>query len=88
MKELAASGELQALLPSASNVSMDDQLKALVRRDKVMLFMKGSPQAPRCGFSQTIVNILSQTGSVLPWLPVSACMIDMTKRLGLRGFPQ
>lgn len=62
VKELAASGELQALLPSVSNVSMDDQLKALVRRDKVMLFMKGSPQAPRCGFSQTIVNILSQTG--------------------------
>ena len=29
-----------------------------MEQDKVMLFMKGFPDAPRCGFSRKIVNIL------------------------------
>jgi len=27
-------------------------------QDTVMLFMKGTPDAPRCGFSRKIVNLL------------------------------
>ena len=27
-----------------------------------MLFMKGEPDAPRCGFSRQIIGILNQTG--------------------------
>lgn len=33
-----------------------------MEQDKVMLFMKGSPDAPRCGFSRKIVNILKDQG--------------------------
>lgn len=29
---------------------------------KVVLFMKGSPDAPRCGFSRKIVNLLNEQG--------------------------
>lgn len=35
----------------------DDIRKALAEHD-VVLFMKGSPQAPQCGFSSTVVKIL------------------------------
>merc|ERR1712007_288244 len=36
-----------------------DRLKELVNRSKVMLFMKGLPSQPRCGFSRQICQILT-----------------------------
>jgi Grx4 family monothiol glutaredoxin len=32
----------------------------LVNRSPIMVFMKGSPEAPRCGFSRTLVSILNE----------------------------
>lgn len=29
-----------------------------MKQGKVVLFMKGTPEAPRCGFSRKIVNLL------------------------------
>lgn len=34
--------------------------KKLMEQSKVMLFMKGDPDTPRCGFSQKTVNLLRQ----------------------------
>lgn len=42
--------------------TFDDKLKKLVNRSKVMLFMKGLPSMPRCGFSRQICDILNQQG--------------------------
>jgi len=39
-------------------VSMDDKLKQLINRHRIMLFMKGIPSSPKCGFSRKIVDIL------------------------------
>ncbi|XP_058826072.1 glutaredoxin-related protein 5, mitochondrial [Topomyia yanbarensis] len=33
-------------------------LAKLVRNNKVVVFMKGNPEAPRCGFSNAVVQIL------------------------------
>lgn len=33
-----------------------------MKSQPVMLFMKGSPQSPRCGFSSRVVKILKQHG--------------------------
>ena len=45
---------------------MDDQLRqkiaATIARDRVMLFMKGNPAMPQCGFSATVVGILKEVG--------------------------
>jgi len=66
IKELVASGEFQAMLPAVtvdkSHLSLDDRLKQLIARDPVMLFMKGTPDSPRCGFSKTIVGLLNDKG--------------------------
>jgi len=66
IKELVASGEFQAMLPAASandsHLSLDDRIKQLTTRDPVMLFMKGTPDSPRCGFSKTIVGLLNDKG--------------------------
>lgn len=42
--------------------SLNDRLNKLVRRHKVMLFMKGLPSAPRCGFSRQMCDILNEQG--------------------------
>lgn len=38
------------------------RLKELTRRAAVMVFMKGEPDAPRCGFSRRIVGLLQEEG--------------------------
>ncbi|EZA62809.1 glutaredoxin-3 isoform X6 [Ooceraea biroi] len=41
-----------------SKESLEDRLKKLTNQAPCMLFMKGNPANPRCGFSRTIVSIL------------------------------
>ena len=45
---------------------MDDQLRKriseTISRDRVMLFMKGNPSMPQCGFSAAVVGILKEVG--------------------------
>lgn len=57
-----AAEKLTALAPQAGGLDatgdITTQLKALVRKDPVMLFMKGSPEEPRCGFSRRVVDAL------------------------------
>lgn len=43
---------------AAAPKSSDDKYKQLIEQQPIMLFMKGLPSAPRCGFSQKIVEIL------------------------------
>lgn len=43
---------------------MDDQIRQRIENDlkknKIMLYMKGSPEAPQCGFSAQAVAILKE----------------------------
>ncbi|XP_045449060.1 glutaredoxin-3 [Melitaea cinxia] len=43
-------------------LSLEDRLKALINKHNVMVFMKGTRDAPRCGFSKTLIQILNGTG--------------------------
>jgi len=40
---------------------LEGKLKALLNKHDIMLFMKGNRNAPRCGFSNTIIQLLNQT---------------------------
>ena len=42
---------------------LNARLKTLMEKDNVVLFMKGSPDAPRCGFSRRIVKLLQDQGA-------------------------
>lgn len=44
-----------------SQISLNDRLKALINRAKVMIFMKGDRNAPRCGFSKQLIGIVNET---------------------------
>jgi len=42
----------------AKKVSLDEKLARLINRHRIMVFMKGIPSSPKCGFSRQIVEIL------------------------------
>ncbi|KAF9650208.1 glutaredoxin [Thelephora ganbajun] len=56
--EKLPAGDLQAPADEAEKEKLNARLKVLMEQDMVMLFMKGTPDAPRCGFSRKIVNLL------------------------------
>ena len=43
-------------------MSVQEVIKSQVTGNPVVLYMKGTPQAPQCGFSQTAIQILSACG--------------------------
>ena len=68
---------------AVSIISLQDRLKQLVGQAPVMLFMKGSPSEPRCGFSRKIVDLLNSND-----VPFSSFDIlsDQEVREGLKTF--
>ncbi|CAL2044363.1 unnamed protein product [Caenorhabditis brenneri] len=47
-----------SLTPEQEKEALNTRLKDLISSHRVMLFMKGNPSTPRCGFSRTIVDLL------------------------------
>ncbi|WP_041796024.1 Grx4 family monothiol glutaredoxin [Pararhodospirillum photometricum] len=43
-------------------MSVQDRIKNEVEGTPVVLFMKGTPEAPRCGFSSAVVEVLKHFG--------------------------
>ena len=41
---------------------VDNRIRALIDENDVVLFMKGTPVFPQCGFSATVVQMLSLLG--------------------------
>ena len=47
---------------NCSTKSVQEQLDGVVRASKVVVFMKGVPDQPRCGFSNAVVQIFRMHG--------------------------
>jgi Grx4 family monothiol glutaredoxin len=65
LKELQEEGPLAEqwnLQPAAAPDSLNDRLGKLLTRHDCMLFIKGLPSAPKCGFSRRIVELLDEQG--------------------------
>ena len=45
-----------------SDTAVQSDIKAKIDANSVMLFMKGTPQFPQCGFSSVVVQILDHLG--------------------------
>ena len=45
-----------------TETNVNEQIKQGIDENEVMLFMKGSPVFPQCGFSSMVVQILSHLG--------------------------
>lgn len=70
-------------------MSLDDQVRSriesLIAANDVVLFMKGTPQQPQCGFSATVTGILS---GVVPDYATFNVLEDPEIREGIKAFSQ
>lgn len=62
---------------------LNERLAKLVKAASVMLFMKGTPSKPECGFSRTIVGILREKNVRYGFFNILA---DEDVRQGLKKF--
>lgn len=62
---------------------LNNRLAELVKAAPVMLFMKGTPSAPQCGFSRTLVGLLREKGVRYGFFNILA---DEEVRQGLKVF--
>eukprot|EP00920_Eleutheroschizon_duboscqi_P010586 GHVT01024855.1.p1 GENE.GHVT01024855.1~~GHVT01024855.1.p1 ORF type:complete len:220 (-),score=49.42 GHVT01024855.1:1942-2601(-) len=93
MEEMHASGELKAAMPvsclaghgkaTAGQELLEAKLRRLTREKPVMLFMKGSPEAPRCKFSVRIIELLQLCGVSFGHFDI---LQDEEVRQGLKTF--
>lgn len=44
------------------NQDIHNQIKKIIEENRIVLFMKGTPEIPMCGFSAAVVNILDISG--------------------------
>ena len=61
LKEMNDTGDLKAMLDEARK-STEPDYQGLINQAPLMIFIKGSPQQPQCGFSRTLIGILNDTG--------------------------
>src|SRR6266480_3881909 len=76
----------------AANPELKQQVEGLLRDNQVLLFMKGTPEMPRCGFSMRLVGVLEQLGveyGAVDVLPLLDPLREVTGELAdWRTFPQ
>jgi monothiol glutaredoxin len=76
----------------AANPELRAQLESAISDNKVLLLMKGTPEAPRCGFSKRAVGILDQKGTeygAIDVLPVLQPLREVTTEIAdWQTFPQ
>jgi monothiol glutaredoxin len=62
-----------------------DRIQGEIDQNAVMLYMKGTPMFPQCGFSARVVQILSHMG--VPFHSANV-LEDMELREGIKDFSQ
>ena len=60
-----------------------ERIAAEIRDNDVVLYMKGSPVFPQCGFSAAVVQILSQLGVKFKGIDI---LVDPSLRQGIKEF--
>lgn len=60
-----------------------DRIKQQVASDKIVLYMKGTPEQPQCGFSARVVQLLNACGAKYTTFNVLA---DAEVREGVKRF--
>jgi monothiol glutaredoxin len=64
-------------------MSIKDEIQSKIDNNNVVLFMKGTPDFPQCGFSGQVVQILNYLG--VPYEPVN-CLASDEVRQGIKDF--
>merc|ERR1712110_614005 len=59
IKEMVESGDMQTMIPT--KVTLEVRLKSPINKAPLMIFMKGDPKTPKCGFSRQLMEIMAET---------------------------
>ena len=62
-----------------------ERIRDEIGKNEVLLFMKGTPVFPQCGFSAAVVDVLSQLGVKFHGINI---LIDPELREGIKEFSQ
>src|SRR5215207_11733689 len=72
--------------------SLKERVEELIRDNQILLFMKGTPEQPRCGFSMRVVNVLESYGveyGAVDVLPALQPLREVTAEISdWQTFPQ
>ena len=63
--------------------NINEKIKDIINKNDVVLFMKGTPEMPQCGFSMTVCNILKELKVKFSGVDVLA---DPEIRQGIKDF--
>ncbi len=66
-----------------TDTAITDRIRSEIGSSDVVLFMKGTPQAPQCGFSMQVVQILNQLGA--PYRAINV-LADPEIREGIKAY--
>lgn len=64
-------------------MSVNERIREIIAGNDIVLFMKGEPAAPQCGFSAAVVQVLAQLG--VPYASVNV-LADMEVREGIKAY--
>lgn len=64
-------------------LDVQTKIKELVENNDVVLFMKGTPDFPQCGFSSTVVQILTHLGVACVGVNI---LEDQEMRQGIKDY--
>jgi monothiol glutaredoxin len=75
-----------------ANPELKQKVEEVLRENRVLLFMKGTPEMPQCGFSMRVVGVLEQMGTeygAIDVLPILDPLREVTGEIAdWRTFPQ
>lgn len=83
VKELIENDEFEDTFPK--QVPLEERLKILVNKSRVMLFMKGDRTGPKCGFSRQAIDMMNKTGIEYETFDI---LTDEDVRQGLKDFSE
>ena len=81
LKEMHENGELESTVPK--KMKLDDRLKTIINQHSLMVFMKGDPANPKCGFSRQLMTILEEVKADFKTFDI---LRDDEVRQGLKTF--
>lgn len=67
---------------------IQEKIKELVTTNPIVLFMKGTPDFPQCGFSGKVVHLLSQSGVNMRDCVAINVLEDPDMRQGIKDYTQ
>jgi monothiol glutaredoxin len=75
-----------------ANPQLKEKVEEVLRENRVLLLMKGTPDMPQCGFSMRLVGVLEQMGTeygAIDVLPILDPLREVTGEIAdWRTFPQ